>query len=58
MDGDVVFQAKAFMNGNMHFRIMPEAIKALNIEAGRLLGWLRGPQDVVTELGYSMDDST
>jgi hypothetical protein len=39
--GDVLFQAKAYMNGNMHFRFLPDAIKALNVEAGRLLGWLR-----------------
>jgi predicted RNA methylase/ferredoxin-fold anticodon binding domain-containing protein len=56
--GDTVFQAKAFMNGNMHFRIMPDAIKSLNIEAGRLLGWLQTPADVVRELGYSEDDAT
>lgn len=54
-DGNVVFQSKAYMNGNMHFRIMPDAIKALNVEAGRLLGWLKSPADVVTELGYSED---
>lgn len=51
-DGRVLFQAKGFLNGNLHFRFLPEAIKALNIEAGRLLGWLRAPGDVVTELGY------
>jgi hypothetical protein len=56
-DGRVLFQAKAFMNGNMHFRFMPEAIRALNVEAGRLLGWLKDPSDVVRELGYSADEA-
>lgn len=56
-EGAIVFQAKAFQNGNMHFRFMPEAIKALNIEAGRLLGWLRSPADVVSELGYTEEDA-
>ena len=31
----------------------PAAIKALNVNAGRLLKWLRTEEDVVTELGYT-----
>jgi predicted RNA methylase len=57
-DGDVLFQAKAFMNGNLHFRFKPEAIRALNVEAGRLLGWLHGPEDVERELGYSASEAS
>jgi len=45
------------MNGNLHFRFMPDAIKALNINAGRLLKWLRTEEDVVSELGYSWEDA-
>lgn len=56
-DGRVLFQVKAFINGNLHVRIMPEAIKTLNVEAGRLLGWLHGPDDVERELGYSAEDA-
>lgn len=55
--GEILFQVKAHKNGNLHFRFLPEAIKALNVEAGRLLGWLRGPSDVVEELGYSEDEA-
>jgi hypothetical protein len=56
-DGRLLFQAKAFMNGNVHFRFMPEAIRALNVEAGRLLGWLHSPADVERELGYPADEA-
>lgn len=56
-DGSVLFQVKAFKNGNLHWRFMPKAIKAINVEAGRLLGWLRGPTDVVNELGYTSKDA-
>lgn len=56
-DGRVLIEAKAFKNGNLHFRFLPDAIKALNIEAGRLLGWLRSPADVVSELGYTATDA-
>jgi hypothetical protein len=51
--GEILFQVKGFCNGNLHMRFMPAAIKALNVEAGRLLGWLRSPVDVETELGYT-----
>lgn len=53
----ILFQVKAHMNGNLHFRFLPDAIKALNVEAGRLLGWLRNPGDVVKELGYSEEEA-
>lgn len=55
--GEVLMQAKAFMNGNVHWRFMPEAIKALNVEAGRLLGWIHTPDDVVAELGYTPEEA-
>lgn len=53
----MLFEVKAFKNGNAHFRFMPAAIKALNVEAGRLLGWLKSPDDVVAQLGYSAADA-
>ncbi len=55
-DGRTVFQIKAFLNGNLHLRIDPQAIKCLNIEAGRLLGWLRTPDEASAELGYVLDE--
>jgi hypothetical protein len=57
-DGEVLFQVKAFKNGNLHFRFKPEAIKAMNVEAGRLLGWIRSASDVVEELGYTAEEAT
>lgn len=56
-DGELLFQAKAFVNGNLHFRFSQKAMRALNVEAGRLLGWLKEPADVVNELGYSAEDA-
>lgn len=54
--GDVLFQVKAYKNGNLHFRFRPEAIRALNIEAGRLLGWIQTKEDATRELGYTPDE--
>src|SRR5690606_35988191 len=56
-DGEIVFQAKAYLNGNMHFRFAPDAIKALNIEAGRLLGWIRSREAAVKELGVTEEEA-
>ena len=53
----ILFQVKAYMNGNLHFRFMPSAIKALNVAAGRLLKWLRTEEDVITELGYTPQEA-
>ena len=43
--GDV----KKFKNGNIHFKFEKEFIKAFNIEAARLFGWINEPQDILNE---------
>lgn len=50
-------QVKAHVKGTLHFRFAEDAIKALNVEAGRLLGWLKDPGDVVEELGYTFEEA-
>lgn len=54
----VLFQVKGFKNGNLHFRFMPDAIKAINVEAGRLLGWLRSADEAASELGITKEEAT
>lgn len=56
-DLGVLFQVKAYMNGNLHFRFMPTAIMAFNIEAGRLLRWVRTEDEVVSEMGVTREDA-
>jgi hypothetical protein len=53
----ILFQCKAHKNGNLHFRFLPAAIRAINVEAGRLLGWLKSAEEVVEELGYSKEEA-
>lgn len=48
--GQVILAVRAFKNGNMHFQFDPSLMLAINIEAGRLLGWLRSPQEAATEM--------
>jgi len=53
---DLTFmEVKAFKNGNIHIRFAQEFLKRLNIEASRLLGWIRKPADVV-DMGYTVKD--
>lgn len=56
-DEEILFQAKAFKNGNIHLRFMPDAIKALNIETARLLKWVRSTDEIVKEMGYTREDA-
>jgi len=48
---------KGFLNGNLHFRFKPEAIKAFNVEAGRLLGWIRTADEAVDEMGITPEEA-
>jgi len=46
-----LYDVKAFKNGNLHLRLNKEFILALNVEHGRLKGWLRSASEAVEELG-------
>jgi hypothetical protein len=54
---ETLFQIKGYLNGNVHLRFMQDAIKALNVEVGRILKWLNCEQDVIDELGYSPEEA-
>ena len=47
MDKDKLFcELKFYKNGNVHIKFCKEFMQALNIEAGRLNGWLKNEEDV------------
>lgn len=50
-DGSLLFDVRAFLNGNMHIRLKKEFALALNVEVGRLRGWLKSGQEAADELG-------
>lgn len=56
-DRKVLFQVKGFANGNLHMRFAPDAIMAINVEAGRLLGWLKSPAEAAAELGATQEQA-
>jgi len=52
IDGEkqILFKVRAFLNSNMHFQFLPEFIHALNIQHGKLRGWINSEQDVKEEI--------
>jgi len=49
--GGVLFAAKVYMNGNLHFKFHKEFMGRLNVEAGRLLGWVTSQRQAEEEMG-------
>lgn len=50
----VLFEAKAFKNNNLHIRMHETFIQKLNIVHGRLKGWLRSAADATAEMGVPL----
>ena len=53
-DHGTLLEVKAHLNGNIHIRMNQKFALALNVEYGRLKGWLKTPAEAAEEL----DDST
>jgi len=45
-----LFSVRAYGNGNMHFKFSQRFILALNVEHGRLKGWIRTPTQAAEEM--------
>ncbi len=46
----ILFTVRAFGNGNLHLKFNSRFILALNVEHGRLKGWLKTPAEAAEEL--------
>lgn len=51
-----LFAVRAFKNGNLHIKFNKKFIVRLNIEFGRLKGWLKNKEQAAQETGYTMED--
>jgi len=49
-------EVKAFKNGNMHFKFNQKFMRALNIEAARLNGWVKNPQEAAEEMNIPIEE--
>lgn len=45
-----LFEVRAFLNGNMHLKLAKPFILALNVEVGRLKGWIHNAQHAADEM--------
>ena len=52
---EVLFEAKAFKNGNLHIKFNQAFICRLNVEFGRLKGWVKSSQEAATELNIPVE---
>lgn len=49
-NGEIFCNMKLYKNGNRHIKFNKDVIKKMNIEAGRLFGWLRDKQEAKEEM--------
>jgi len=52
---EILMRAKAFCNGNLHIQFHQGFIKALNVEASRLLGWIKSPREACEEMDIDFE---
>jgi len=52
-NGKILFSVKAYKNGNLHIKFNQQFLRKLNVEFGRLKGWLRSHKQAADELGIS-----
>lgn len=48
---EVLFDVRAWLNRNLHIRLNQRFALALNVEVGRLRGWVKSGAEAATELG-------
>jgi hypothetical protein len=53
----VLFEYRLYDNNNVHFKLDKEFLKVLNIEVGKLRGWLKSPADIQSEFDLSTEES-
>jgi hypothetical protein len=49
-ESESLFRVRAFQNSNMHMQFSPDFIHALNVQHGKLKGWLRNDDEAAAEL--------
>ncbi|MDD5304749.1 MAG: hypothetical protein PHS14_16765, partial [Elusimicrobia bacterium] len=52
-DDSLFMDVRAFLKGTIHIRVDQDFMKRLNIEAGRLNGWVKSPAEAEAEMGVA-----
>lgn len=50
IDDDIFLTVRGHNNGNTHYQLNKRFIQRFNLEAGRLKGWLRSPEEAADEI--------
>ena len=56
-DNDTFTTIRGHSNGNVHFQFNQEFIKKLNLEVGRLRGWIKTPQEAAEEFDITLEEA-
>ena len=49
-DGSLLMDVRAFKNGNLHIRVAKRLMLAINVQVGKLLGWVHSAEQAASEL--------
>lgn len=52
---EILAELKFYRNGNVHFFFNQEFAVRLNVEAGRLLGWVKSASEASEDMGYPLE---
>jgi predicted RNA methylase len=55
--GEILMSVRAYKNGNIHFKFNQKFLRKLNVEFGRLKGWLRNYEQAADELNISKKEA-
>ena len=51
----LLMTVRAYMNGNLHIKFDQSFLLALNVEIGRLQGWIHNAQQAAEEMGEKVE---
>lgn len=54
---ETLFEVRAFKNGNLHIRFNSKFICRLNVEFGRLMGWVKNAQEAAEEMNIPLAET-
>jgi len=56
-DGEILMSVRVYMNGNLHIKFNQKFLRNLNVEFGRLKGWLRSSSEASEELNIPEEEA-
>lgn len=56
-NGDTLMEVRAFKNGNLHIKFNQKFMRKLNVEFGRLMGWVKDHSQAAKEMGIPEEEA-